>query len=54
MDKSDEQRELEATRQIVQIRALMNRHDVTFEQAAAVLELCALQELLDTARRQPR
>jgi len=46
MDKIDEQRELEAVRQIVQIRVLMNHHDLTFEQAAAVLQLSALHEIL--------
>jgi len=46
MDSIDEKRELEATRQIMQIRVLMNRHDLTFEQAAAVLQLYALHEVL--------
>ncbi|HXY06186.1 MAG TPA: hypothetical protein VEI05_06580 [Burkholderiaceae bacterium] len=46
MDSIDEKRELEATRQIMQIRVLMNRHDLTFEQAAAVLQLSALHEVL--------
>ena len=46
MDKSDEQRELDAARQIVQIRVVMNRHDLTFDQAAAVLQLCVLHEVL--------
>jgi len=46
MDKSNEQRELDVTRQIAIIRSIMNHHDVTFEQAAAALQLSALQELL--------
>lgn len=48
MDKIDEQRELDATRQIVHVRSLMNHHDLTFEQAAAVLQLSVLHELLRT------
>ncbi|HYA65757.1 MAG TPA: hypothetical protein VEE84_03665 [Burkholderiaceae bacterium] len=46
MDKIDEQRELDVVRQIVQIRVVMNRHDLTFEQAAAVLQLSVLHEML--------
>ncbi len=46
MEKTDDQRELDAVRHIVQIRVVMNRHDLTFEQAAAVLHLSALHEVL--------
>ncbi len=45
MDKVDEQQEFDVNRQIVHIRFIMNRHDLTFEQAADVLQLSALHEL---------
>jgi hypothetical protein len=46
MDKSDEQVEADTVRRIVQIRVVMSRHGLSFEQAAAVLQLSALQEIL--------
>ncbi|SPJ16960.1 hypothetical protein SBBP2_230023 [Burkholderiales bacterium] len=51
MEKTDDQRELDAVRHIVQIRVVMNRHDLTFEQAAAVLHLSALHEVLRAVAR---
>jgi len=45
-EKIDEQRELDIVRQIVHIRMVMNHHDLSFEQAAAVLQLSVLHELL--------
>ena len=53
MEKTDEQRELDVVRHIVQIRVVMNRHDLTFEQAAAVLHLSALHEVLRAVAREP-
>lgn len=46
MEKTDPQREADTVRHIVQIRVVMSRHDVSFEQAAAVLQLTALDEVL--------
>lgn len=45
-EKIDEQRELDIVRQIVYIRTVMNHHDLTFDQAAAALQLSVLHELL--------
>jgi len=54
-EKTDEQREHDAVRQIVRIRSLINRHDLTFEQAAAVLQLALLDDLAGAMRaRAPR
>ena len=46
MDKFSEQQEFDVNRQILHIRSIMNHHDLTFEQAAAVLQLSMLNELL--------
>jgi hypothetical protein len=53
MEKTDEQREADTVRHIVQIRVVMSRHGLAFGEAAAVLQLSALHELLDTVAQRP-
>ena len=46
MEKTEDQREIDTVRHIVQIRVVMSRHGLSFEQAAAVLQLSALHVVL--------
>jgi hypothetical protein len=48
MDKINERREFDVNRQILNVRSIMNHHDLTFEQAAAVLQLSLLYELVQS------
>jgi len=45
MENTDQEREADTIRHIVQIRIVMSRHDLSFEQAAAVLQLSVLDEV---------
>lgn len=46
METSEDEREADTVRHIVQIRVVMSRHGLSFLEAAAVLQLSALHELL--------
>jgi hypothetical protein len=46
MERTDEQQEADTVRHIVKIRVVMSRHGLSFEQAAGVLQLSALHDVL--------
>jgi len=45
MENNDQQREADTVRHIARIRLVMSRHDLSFEQAAAVLQLSVLDDV---------
>jgi len=52
MEDNDQRREADTVRHIAQIRLVMSRHDLSFEQAAAVLQLSVLDEVRRCLARQ--